>query len=130
MKQLSFTLLVLIIALTSCKKDFSRQNLIGTWVEIQPCVRGSSDCYYLQFTSANKVYETPADTITGHYDLLSSTSIQIDSNIVWPGDSLQGSLVFQISTSGNEMTIKNFYTPLIWTGITPVPVYDVHLQKM
>jgi hypothetical protein len=130
MKHLFFALMVMSLTLASCSKDFTRQQLLGTWNEIQPCIRGNDSCYDMTFTSANNIYETSPDTIKGQFVLVNSNTILIDSSVIWVGYGLSGYDTFQLAPDGNKLTIKKFYTPFVWTGSGAAPVYDLQLQKL
>jgi hypothetical protein len=131
MRHLIKTVFALSFLLGSCKRnDFTKAELIGIWSEIPLCVRGTGYYYILQFTSNNKVYESSPVKDTGNYILLGNNMIRLDSSIVWLGWQLTRSLVFQIMSDNDEMTIKIFFTSLIWGGLTLPLVEDVHLNKM
>lgn len=130
MKNLIIISLALSLTFASCKKDdLTLAQLLGTWTEIQPCLRDSNACYILQFASNNIVYESSPFVDTGHYALMDNNTIRLDSTVAW-GPGLTGSIVYQIILNGNDITIKKFYTSLISFGVSPNPTYDLHLKKM
>ena len=130
MKTLVIVGILFITGFTSCKKkDLTQTELVGTWEEIQPCVRDSNACYTLQFTNNNKVYVSTPFVDTGSYELMGDNTIKLDSSVSF-GPGVNGSQVFQVVPGGKELIIKKFYTLGFSMGMTLNPVYDIHLNKL
>jgi hypothetical protein len=127
MKHLVIAAFIGTLCLASCKKEKEERELIGTWTQIQQCYPDSNGCYVLQFTSNNKIYETNPYVVTGNYVLNDNNTIQIDDSIV-SGPGSWGSKTYQISISGNKMTLVNFWTGGFYTG-SPPPARSIYLIK-